>query len=272
MRKMGGLKRELPKTYWTYLIATLAIAGIPFTAGFFSKDLILWQAFSSPHGSPALWFVGWLTAGLTAFYMLRQLFMVFHGESRSPADVRAHVHESPAVMTVPLAVLAFGSIFAGWLGAPEYLWGSPWDHWLGPIFGEPHAAHHGSLTTEIILTVATLAIIGLGIYLAYLAYGRAGATREPIAVIGGAYRLLLNKYYVDEIYDWLIVRPFTAISAWLAGVFDPKVIDGIVNGTARTARGLSFIWREVQTGNVQHYLVGFLVGSLALLAYYLREQ
>ncbi|HYY25980.1 MAG TPA: NADH-quinone oxidoreductase subunit L, partial [Candidatus Udaeobacter sp.] len=109
MRKMGGLKSHLPITYVTYLIATLAIAGVPFTAGFFSKDLILWQAYSSALGSPALWAVGWLTAGMTAFYMFRQLFMVFHGECRAAEQVKAHIHESPAVMTVPLVVLALGS-------------------------------------------------------------------------------------------------------------------------------------------------------------------
>ena len=125
---MGGLKAYMPTTYWTYLIATLAIAGIPLTAGFFSKDLILWQAFH--HGAVILWAIGLITAGMTAFYMFRQLFMVFHGECRADAHAKAHLHESPAVMTLPLIVLAIGSIFAGWLGAPEYLWGSRWDHWL----------------------------------------------------------------------------------------------------------------------------------------------
>src|SRR5581483_6295726 len=131
MRKMGGLKARMPATYWTYLIATLAIAGAPLTAGFFSKDLILWQAFS--HGALALWAIGVITAGMTAFYMFRQLFLVFHGESRADAHAQARLHESPAVMTLPLIVLAIGSIFAGWLGAPEYLWGSRWDAWLAAI-------------------------------------------------------------------------------------------------------------------------------------------
>ncbi len=140
MRKMGGLKSHMPRTYWTYVVATLAIAGVPFTAGFFSKDLILWQTFS--HGAGILWGVGLITAGMTAFYMFRQLFMVFHGECRADDHAKAHLHESPAVMTWPLMILAVGSIFTGWLGAPEYLWGSRWDHWLAPIFG-PAAEHHG---------------------------------------------------------------------------------------------------------------------------------
>ena len=273
MRKMGGLRPRLPATYWTYVIATLAIAGAPFTAGFFSKDLILWQAFSSPYGSPSLWAVAWITAGMTAFYMFRQLFMVFPGACRADEHVKAHIHESPAVMTVPLMVLAIGSIFAGWLGAPEYLWGSRWDHWLAPIFGAVQEAEHGSLDTEIILMLLTLAIVSVGILLAYLSYGRGIKLPERLSALAGGsfYQPLLNKYYIDELYDSVIVRPFTEISQMLAQFFDPKVIDGGVNGIAVAARGLSSIWRGIQTGNVQHYLVGFVAGAVALLAYYLGQ-
>jgi NADH-quinone oxidoreductase subunit L len=271
MRKMGGLKSALPQTYWTYLIATLAIAGVPFTAGFFSKDLILWQAFS--HGSYGLWSIGIITAGLTAFYMFRQLFMVFHGSSRSGDHVKAHIHESPPVMTAPLVILAVGSIFAGWLGAPEYLWGSIWHEWLQPVFGGDHGAEHAPVITEILVTLITLAVVAVGIYLAYAKYGRAEKA-EPAPAVGnaGLQRLLLNSYSIDDIYDRLVVRPFTAGSDWLARVFDPAVIDGIVNGAARVTRGFSLIWRETQTGNIQHYLLGLLAGTLALLFYYLGQQ
>jgi len=269
MRKMGGLRSHMPTTYRTYVIAALAISGAPLTAGFFSKDLILWQAFS--HGALGLWALGLLTAGMTAFYMFRQLFMVFHGELRAAEHVRGHLHESPPTMTLPLVVLSLGSIFSGWLGAPEYLWGSKWDRWLAPIFGAQ--THHGSLESEILVTAATLALVGAAIYLAYLRHGRAVATMtqeaEPRA--GAFYRLLLNKYYVDELYDRAVVRPFTASSAWLARVFDPLVIDGIANGIAGTARRASELWQGLQTGNVQHYLVGFLVGTLALLGYYIGQ-
>jgi NADH-quinone oxidoreductase subunit L len=268
MRRMGGLKAHLPKTYWTYVVATLAIAGVPFTAGFFSKDLILWQTFS--HGAGILWGVGLITAGMTAFYMFRQLFMVFHGECRADEHAKAHLHESPAVMTWPLIILAIGSIFTGWLGAPEYLWGSRWDHWLQPIFGAAEA-HPGSVTTEILVTLLTLAIVAVGIYLAYAIYGKAGAKAEPGAGGGVFYQVSLNKYYVDEIYDFIFVRPFTAISTFFARFIDPWVIDGAVNGVAATARGFSMIWRGLQTGNVQHYVAMFLVGTLALLAYYLGQ-
>jgi NADH-quinone oxidoreductase subunit L len=270
MRKMGGLKSHMPATYWTYVIATLAIAGVPFTAGFFSKDLILWQAYSSAHGSQGLWLIAWLTAGMTAFYMFRQLFMVFHGGSRADPHAQAHLHESPAVMTVPLMILAVGSIFSGWLGAPEYLWGSRWDHWLEPVFGGAHEADHGVIQTEINLMLLTLVIVAAGIGLAYRKYGRPTAELDQGA--GGIlYRLSLHKYYVDEIYDWLLVRPFTLISDWLARVFDPGVIDGMVNGVAAGVRGASSLWRTLQTGNVQHYVAGFLAGTLALLAYYLGQ-
>ena len=270
MRKMGGLRSRLPTTYRTYFIATLAIAGAPLTAGFFSKDLILWQAFS--HGALELWAIGFLTAGMTAFYMFRQLFMVFHGECRASAHAQAHLHESPPTMTVPLVILAAGSIFAGWLGAPEYLWGSKWDHWLAPVFGAQQA-HHGSVAMEIYVTLATLALVGAAIYLAYARYGRPGVKIAQDAETGGGffYRLSLNKYYIDELYDLAVVRPFTAGSDWLARVFDPGVIDGIANGIARTAQGMSVLWQGVQTGNVQHYLVGFLIGTLALLGYYIGQ-
>jgi NADH-quinone oxidoreductase subunit L len=269
MRKMGGLKAHMPRTYWTYVVATLAITGAPFTAGFFSKDLILWQAFS--HGSLILWGVGFVTAGMTAFYMFRQLFLVFHGECRANDHAKAHLHESPAVMTLPLVVLAIGSIFAGWLGAPEYLWGSRWDHWLQPLFGGAEV-HRGSVTAEIMVTVITLAIVSVGVYLAYVKYGRTGAHIGASAGAGGMlYRLSLNKYYVDEIYDAILVRPFTACSQFFAEFIDPQIIDGTVNGVAAAARGASSIWVGIQTGNVQHYLAAFLVGALALLAYCLGQ-
>jgi NADH-quinone oxidoreductase subunit L len=267
MRKMGGLKAHMPVTYWTYVIATLAIAGIPFTAGFFSKDLILWQAYS--HGALGLWAIGVVTAGMTAFYMFRQLLMVFHGECRADAQVKAHLHESPAVMTLPLVVLAIGSIFTGWLGAPNYLWGSRWDHWLQPLFGIAEV-HHESVASELTTTIITFAIILVGIVIACLKYGKAGVKTEA-AGGGWLYQLSLNKYYVDECYDVLLVRPFTALSSFFARFVDPWVIDGTVNGVAATARGFSMIWRALQTGNVQHYAAMFLTGVLALLVYFLGQ-
>lgn len=170
-------------------------------------------------------------------------------------------------MTVPLAVLAAGSILSGWLGAPEYLWGSRWDYFLEPVFGAQE--HHASLTTELLVTLLTLAVVAAGILFAFLKYRRgAGAGQEPANLL---YRLSLNKYYVDEVYEHFVVRPFAACSRFLARVFDPWIIDGAVNGVAASVQGMSWVWRGLQTGNVQHYLAGFLLGVLALLAYYIGE-
>ncbi|MGH7769057.1 MAG: NADH-quinone oxidoreductase subunit L, partial [Candidatus Binatia bacterium] len=266
MRKMGGLRRHLPVTYWTYLIAALAISGAPLTAGFFSKDRILWEVYSS--GSIALWSVGWLTAGLTAFYMFRQFFMVFHGPSRVPEPAKSHIHESPRVMTLPLLVLAVGSIFAGWLATPEFMWGSLWDAWLQPVLGGPEAEHH-AVSEELFLMALTIAIAAAGIFIAFVLYGRRSEIPERIAS-SAICKLLANKYYIDELYDRLLVQPFTALSAWLARRFDPGFIDGIVNGVAASVRARSLSWRRLQSGNVQHYLFAFLAGTLLIFAYFLR--
>ncbi len=259
MRKMGGLKSYFPKTYWTYLIAGLALSGAPLTAGFFSKDQILWQTFS--HGSVLLWFVAWGTAGLTAFYMFRQFFMVFHGECKVNDHLRAHIHESPTVMTAPLMILALGSIVTGWLGLPEYLFGSAWDHWLEPVFGT-QVNGHGGVLIEILLMLLTVGLAAGAIYLAYRAY-------SPPWVGGLPYRLALNKYYVDEVYDSLFVRPMTRLADWFAQIFDMAVVDRFVNGLAARVQASSFFWRRLQTGNVQHYLLYFLAGTLFVLGYYL---
>jgi len=271
MRKMGGLKERMPITYWSHLIAALAISGAPLTAGFFSKDQIIWQAYTGPNGTVCLWLMAWITAGLTAFYMFRQLFMVFHGECRAAEHVRSHIHESPRVMTVPLIVLAFGSVFAGWLGPPEFMWGSAWDRWLGPLFGAVEEVAHGDKGQEIFFMLFTLAIAGAGLYLAYLAYLRGINFPGYLSswAAGFPYRLLVNKYYIDELYDLLWVRPFTGISTWLAKFFDVAIIDGIVNGVAERVRGSGLFWRRLQSGNIQHYLLGFLTGTLMMLAYYL---
>src|SRR5258706_6497775 len=142
MRKMGGLRKYMPWTFWTFIISVLAIAGVPGLAGFCSKDEILWQAFSSEHGSAWLWLLGVVTAGLTAFYMFRQLFLVFFGECRADHHTKEHLHESPKSMTLPLAILAAGAILSGYIGMPA-LFGFPnlFAEWLEPVLGAPHEAH-----------------------------------------------------------------------------------------------------------------------------------
>lgn len=264
MRKMGGLKSFFPVTYWAYLIAALAISGAPLTAGFFSKDQILWSAFS--RGWFSLWLVALITAGLTALYMFRQFFMVFHGPRRLEQETP---HEAPSVMTVPVMLLGLGSIFAGWLWTPEFFWGSAWSGWLDPFFGVKEGVPHAALREEIFLMALTVAVAGAGLALAYAHFR---GTRLSVVVSSWpVYRLLSNKYYVDEIYDTALVRPFTSASAWFASFFDPVVIDGIVNGVANRVRESSLVWRRIQTGNVQHYLFAFLAGTLLLLAYYLGQ-
>jgi NADH-quinone oxidoreductase subunit L len=264
IRKMGGLRRRLPITYWTYLIAALALAGVPPMAGFFSKDRILLEALTSPHGSFGLWLVGWLTAGLTAFYMFRQLFIVFHGTSRASESVQAHVHESPPSMTVPLIVLAVGSISAGWLALPSR---NVWDPWLQAVLGRSNPAERGAEVGETLLVVLTVAIALAGIGAAYFLYGRA---RRAAGAGGSLWDLLAHKYYIDEFYDFVFVRPFTAAANWLARVFDPEIIDGAVNGVAGLVRFISGSGRRLQSGNVQHYLFAFLIGTLLVFAYWLR--
>ncbi|MCZ6905753.1 MAG: NADH-quinone oxidoreductase subunit L [Deltaproteobacteria bacterium] len=270
MRKMGGLRHAMPYTFWTFTLAVLAITGTPLTAGFFSKDEILWQAFSSPNGSRLLWGVGVATAGLTAFYMFRQFFLVFFGESRVDNQVKAHLHESPKVMTYPLVILAIGSLVAGWVGLPAIFGGSRFEEWLEPVLGG-HTEGHGSAALEGILMAFSVAVASAGFLLAYLLYYRRTLSPERLSswAAGLPYRLALNKYYIDEIYDSLLVRPFTACATWFSDTFDVTVIDQSINAIAARVRASSLLWRQLQTGNVQHYLLGVLTGTLLILSYYL---
>ncbi len=295
MRKMGGLRTQLPITFWTFLIATLALAGAPLTAGFFSKDEILWQAWSSPHGSPLLWLVGVTGAGLTACYMFRQVFLVFFGESRVDPHVAAHVHESPAAMTVPLVLLAAGSLLVGFLGVPEAFGGANrFAAWLAPVFatghGEAqHAVHATSL--EWTLTAISVAVATMGAFVAFLIYQRRAVSADAIAALGGGapYRLLLHKYFLDELY-WATVGRGVLLLARLGAWFDRRVIDGLVDGSATVTRGLARLegrfdavvvdglvnalanatgalgarLRRVQTGNINTYLY-VVVGTVTLV-------
>lgn len=256
IRRMGGLKPKMPTTYGTFLVACLAIAGFPGLSGFFSKDLILEETFASPHGSVLLWLIGTLTAGLTAFYMFRLLFVTFWGETRAPHEVVHHIHESPTVMTMPLVLLAVLSFVGGYFTLVPF---------LAPVFGAHHAAHVSALV-KYLPTVAGLAGIGL----AYQMYVRDPSIAERLAQqYAAVYHLLLNKYYVDELYDRLVVRPAVVASQWLWRVWDTLIIDGTVNGTAQTVAANGLLLRLWQTGNVQVYALSFLLGAMAILGYYL---
>ena len=237
MRNMGGLLRHMPRTAWTFMIATVAIAGIPPLAGFFSKDEILWKTFEGGHF--ALWALAAAAAAMTAFYMSRQVIMTFWGDFRGGAAMEKHLHESAPSMTVPLIILAAGSVVAGFVGVPAALGGANRiEHFLEPaIYAGGHGPApipHASYAVEYALMGLSVALAAAGIFYAYRRYWT-GPTRDSALAGSRAYRTLLNKYYVDEIYD------ATAVSGTVRGGeglyrFDQKVVDGAVNGSASLTR------------------------------------
>ncbi len=311
MRKMGGLRATMPVTHLTMFIGCLAIAGVPFLAGFFSKDEILWSAFKAGGYGRWVWVVGLLTAGMTAFYMFRLFYMTFHGTFRGTPEQATHVHESPSSMTVPLMVLAGGSILAGYVGLPAVT-GLPnlLEHFLEPalepahhalreVFAAPvpgHAVEWGLMGASV--------VVGLvGIFVGRHFYRANPAIPERLAAsFAGVHRLLLNKYYVDELYGALFVqgaalgggrflhgldrhvvdggdgevRPGLGVNgvAWitrdvvamLSNVWDKYVVDGLVNLTAFVLDNLSYVFRAVQNGLVQNYALSMLIGVFLLIA------
>ena len=253
IRRMGGLRRAMPTTYGTFAVGCLAIAGFPLLSGFFSKDLILEHVFAGGFGP--LWLVGSLGAGLTALYMFRLLFLTFWGETRAAPEVAGRIHESPRVMTVPLVVLAVLSVVGGYFTLPDL---------LAPLYG--HAHPHVPLLVKYLPTLLALGGIGA----AYWLYVRQPAAAERLGRrFAGVHRLLLNKYYVDEAYDAVVVRPLMAAAEWLWRVWDTLVIDGLVNGTARVVQAGGLFLRFWQTGNVQAYALSLSLGAIVLFAYYL---
>ncbi|MBL7997273.1 MAG: NADH-quinone oxidoreductase subunit L [Candidatus Kapabacteria bacterium] len=275
--KMGGLKKHMKITHLTFFIGTLAIAGIPGLSGFFSKDEILWKAFSS--GSPVLWGVGVAAAFCTAFYMFRMFYLTFHGEERFDHH-HVHPHESPLSMTFPLMVLAVFSIIGGYFGIPHavgaLLGHAPnlLEHWLEPVFADAdkilnhsHAAHVEPIEYGLMVTSTVIAIIG--IFLArslYRNYGK--ASTEPTAKLGGLHALLSKKYLVDELYQAVFVNTFYTLSnSFLWKIFDVKGIDGVVNGTAQLIGGTAERLRRIQTGVAQNYAVMMMAGIVAVLGY-----
>jgi len=293
MRKMGGLRRYMPTTFWTFAISVLAIAGTPLTAGFFSKDEILWLAFSSPHGNKLIWFLAVVGAGMTAFYMFRQFFMVFFGECRADHHTQEHLHESPKAMTLPLIVLALGALFAGWIGLPAVFGGSQFSHWLEPVTGG-HAEEHASHALELGLMAVSIAVAVSGFFIAYLMYYRGALSPERFTTLAGGcfYRLFDRKYYLDEIYQAIFVNgtlllarlgslfdqyiidgivdgsaALTRFVSWIHGLFDNYVIDGIVNAVANITFWVGNKFRRLQTGNINSYLYVVLIAVvLAILA------
>ena len=269
MNKMGALRSKLPITYATMLIATLAITAVPGFSGYFSKDLILEAAFTSGH--PMLWLLGVITAALTGLYMFRLIFMTFHGESRVEPERLHHAHESPPVMTIPLMVLAALAICGGWVGLPDgLLWGNAFARFLTPVVGEFKPVLEAStLSLSLAATGASLA----GIALAWVLYIRLPGLPALFAYrAGAAYQWLLDKYYVDQLYDTLVSRPLFAISRYaLSQGVDTFAIDGIADGTGLAVETGGGLARRAETGNVQHYAFVYLLGVLAIVTYYLYQ-
>ncbi len=273
MRAMGGLAPKVKRTYLTMMVATVAIAGIPPLAGFFSKDQILGAAFAGGH--LVLFAIGLFTAGMTAFYMFRLARMTFYGEFRGSAEAEKHVHESPATMTVPLIVLAAGSLLVGFLGVPEALGGSNrFVSFLAPSLATAHP-HHLSHATEYVLMALSVAVAAAGILLAWRWYGQKGATPEvPSAAAQAFYeksgalgRLVANKWYVDEGIEAAVLSPFRKIGTFLWRGFDSLVIDGIVNASAFLVELTGDLVRFFTTGNVRNYALSFSLGVLVLALY-----
>jgi NADH-quinone oxidoreductase subunit L len=267
MFKMGGLRKHLPITYATMLIATLAISAIPPFSGFFSKDQILEAAYNSNH--TFLWLLGIITAAMTSFYMFRLIFLTFHGDSRVDPEKAHHIHESPPVMTIPLMVLAGLAIVGGLVGLPEGVaWGDKIGSFLAPSVGEFVPTVHGSYA---MLTGVSLGLAGLGILLAWYFYIKAPGMPYLLAYQAqSAYELLLNKYYVDDLYNTIVTRPLFWISSFVLGGFiDSFMIDGLVNGAGLTVETGGQMSRRIETGNVQQYAFVYVLGVLAIVAYYL---
>jgi NADH-quinone oxidoreductase subunit L len=275
MRNMGGLKQYMPVTFWLMLIATLAISGVPPLSGFFSKDEILAAAFARGGDLPiyyVFYAMGILAALLTAFYMARLLTMTFLGQSRTGEQERHHLHEAPLVMTGPLIVLGVLSAIGGMINLPPLVGGgAALEHWLEPVTAQAHQFFalempHGQ--TEYFLVGGAVAVGLLGLFAGYRAtLARKILPADQAAEDSGVARVLNRKYYVDEIYDALIVRPLVWLSRTvLWRVVDQGVVDGAaVNGTAKVSRGLGWLGSRMQTGQVGVYVVLFLVGAIWIL-------
>jgi NADH-quinone oxidoreductase subunit L len=286
MRKMGGLRQYMPWTFLTMTIATFAIAGFPPFAGFFSKDEILWKAYSSEYGSWVFWLIGVITAFITSFYMFRLWFLTFFGDYRGTAaqgDAHGHddhshgdghggPHESPWVMLSPLVVLAFLSLVGGWIGI-----GGRFEHFLAPVFqsgGAAELAHEtageaAGTGTEILLMLISVGAAFLGLFLAWTLYFRRPQLPARIAAsLGGLYQAVAHKYYIDELYNVLFVKPLIDGSTEILwhGV-DQNVIDATVNNSASAARHISDNARHMQSGNLRSYAGWVAAGGAVVIAY-----
>ncbi len=278
MRYMGGLKRHLPITFRTMFVATLAISGIPLFSGFFSKDEILWKAFSSgTNGAWYFWLIGFVAAGLTAFYMFRLIFLTFYGKERMDAKTKSHIHESPRTMTTPLIALAVLALFGGFVGMP-HIFGvtNYFEEWLSPVMSGPAhkvaqdamASGGHSATMEWLLMAASVVLVLFSIWMAYYFYRKNTKASTSLAEkLSGVRSTLENKYYVDEFYGAVVVRPLINLSLFLWKFVDTILIDGTLNGLAKLWRDVSDALRHTQSGQMRGYATGFAVGVVLLIAW-----
>ena len=274
MRQMGGLRKKIPFTFWTFMMASIAICGIPPFSGFFSKDEILWKAFQSPGVGHFIYYLLAFAAFLTAFYSFRLIFMTFYGDCRASDEVKHHIHESPKVMVVPLMVLATLSVVAGFVGVPEAIGGSnAFHHFMASVFGAGPAAEgvaEGSAGLEVTMMIVSVAIGAGGIILAWFMYrlrpelpGKVATAFAPVQ------KLLYNKYYVDEIYDALFVRSVKWASAHILWSFvDVGIIDGFVNAVASLVEAVSRVLRRLQSGYYNQYALGMAFGVFVIIGIY----
>jgi NADH-quinone oxidoreductase subunit L len=306
IRKMGGLSLKIRTTYGTFLIATLAIAGVPLFAGFFSKDAILAAVFEAhfsqaPWLGKALWAAALFTAGMTAFYMFRLVSLTFWGTYRGSREEEGRIHESPRSMTVPLVILAFLSIVGGYVGIPIVHGGDQIGKFLSPILlplaGAEAHAHEAAVSSEVLLMIASVVVSTFGILLAFFWYAKGnGAVPARLAAAWpGVYRTISNKYYVDEAYNAVFVEGLakdggrllwdfdasvvdgavngmallTRAVSWVFSAFDQYVVDGAVNGIADTIQGGYALFRRAQTGRVQNYALVMGAGLFCIVMTYL---
>jgi len=264
LTRMGGLKAKMKTTFLTFLIGAIAISGIPPFSGFFSKDEILSKLFFS--GNYVVFGIALITAFLTAFYMFRLISLTFYGKPRYD-ESHVHPHESPAVMTIPLIILAVLSIFGGLIGIPHIVGTNLIEHFLNPVFAQALniiPEHHIVASTEIGLIIVSVLAAALSIFLSVRTF-KSGEKLDAFS--GGYYNLLREKYKVDELYDAIVVKPLLWLTDLSYKIFDVKVIDGAVNGTAKFFNSLSLDWRKIQTGVVQDYAIFSIAGILAILLY-----
>jgi NADH-quinone oxidoreductase subunit L len=260
MRKMGGLKTAMPITFWTMLIASLAISGIFPLAGFWSKDEILMTAF---HANPTLWVIGSVASIMTAFYMFRLIYLTFFNSFRGTEEQKHHLHESPSLITLPLIILAILSFFGGIISLPGHSW---LNEFLAPIFSESsHEAHTLGSTEYMLMAIATIgAIVGIGI--AYKKYLKDNTIPSEDAEITGVSKVLYNKYYVDEIYDAIFVKPINLLSNFFRDYVE-RILSDSVFGLGKATYELAGHGRKLNNGSVGFFLFAFVIGIIAILTY-----